>query len=165
MSNQLNVAQSIEIDVDVDELWHRTAEDYGGIHQWVSVVSDVISDPNAPDQGLGQVRTCVSPFGNTRETVVAYDEDRRVFAYAIEGMPPIVTDPVNTWTITDLGSNRSAVEMRMSGGLVPGADAAAQQELESQLEQLLGMAAEELKHYVETGEPHPRKLAAAGQPG
>ncbi len=160
MSEALVISRSIDIDVSASELWAKTAEDFGGIDKWIASISDVTFHPTASGNLLGAERVCVSPFGETHETMVIYDEAQRHFAYEIEGLPPLISRAVNNWLITETGDNQSAIEFRVELDLVPNADAEMVATLKAQMGDLLSQVTEELKHYVETGEAHPRKIEA-----
>lgn len=161
MSEQITVAKSIEIGAPASELWHKTAEDFGGIDKWIAAVSDVTLLPTDSGASLGTERVCRSPFGDTREVIVTYDEEERVFGYGIQGLPPFVTNAVNTWSIVEKDEHTSELTMTFTADSVSGADPEMVTGLQSQLGKLLGEATEELKHFIETGKPHPRKLQAA----
>lgn len=160
MSESINIKRSIEIEVSADDLWHKTAEDFGGIDQWISVVSNVTHIPNENGDALGAERVCRSPFGDTRETMVTYDETERTFGYAIQGLPPFISEAVNTWRIEAVNHNTSLISMTLTGNVVEGVDPEMVIGFKSQVGDLIGMATEELKHWVETGTAHPRKVDA-----
>ena len=163
MNTQTTISRSIDINVSAQELWSKTAEDFGGIDKWIASVADVSLTPADNGEALGTERVCVSPFGETHETMVIYDESNLHFAYEIEGLPPIVARGVNNWIITPQNENRSSIEFRLEIEFAPIADDEMKAGFEHQIGDLLGQAVEELKHYVETGEPHPRKLTAMSQ--
>jgi len=158
--NHATIRRTIVINVTADTLWEKTAEDFGGIDKWIASVADVTLHPTDTGDSLGTERVCVSPFGETHETMVVYDEANRTFAYEIEGLPPIIAHGVNNWTITPEGDASSSIEMRLEVEFADMADDEMKTQFEEQIGGLLGQAVEELKHYVETGQPHPRKLEA-----
>jgi len=160
MDNKITISRSIDINTSANDLWSKTAEDFGGIDKWASTIAGVKITPSAGGEALGTERVCVSPFGDTREEMVAYDEEARHFAYTIAGMPPIVAQAANNWFITSKGDNQSAVEFRLEVEFTDEATDDMTSEFEQQIGGLLTLVGEELKHFVETGEPHPRKVEA-----
>ncbi len=158
--NTATIDRSIKIHVSAETLWEKTAEDFGGIDKWIASVADVTFTPSDDGDSLGAERVCVSPFGETHETMVIYDEENLTFAYEIEGLPPIIARGVNNWTITPINDRNSSIEMRLEVEFADMADDDMQAQFQTQIGELLGQAVEELKHYVETGQPHPRKLQA-----
>jgi hypothetical protein len=87
------------------------------------------------------------------------------FAYRATGMPFVVREATDTWSVTALGPARSRLDLRAEIRLLPLVGPVVAPLLKRQIGGLLRHAVEELKHYVETGEPHPRKRrAGVGQP-
>ncbi|MEM1099849.1 MAG: hypothetical protein AAGH92_13810, partial [Planctomycetota bacterium] len=70
---------------------------------------------------------------------------------------------VNTWTITPLGDGRNVVEAEFDVTVAPGTPAPAVGMVKQQFSQLLDLTTDELIHFLETGRPHPRVLAASAR--
>lgn len=136
---------------------------WGHIGRWAAPItaSSLDGEPCA-----GAVRTChIARFGPVppgiiKERLLAFDSDAMSFAYeSIEGMPRFIEGAVNRWSVHALGDGqcvvRSRATVRLRGPMV-----------------LLGFLLErsfrangarvldELRHRVEHGSPHPRKVAA-----
>ena len=115
----ITMTQRRVVDASADRGWQVLAESWGEVDVWSSVVTHAKA---AGEPGEGMTRTCTVP--NTpgfRETMLRYDEDERVISYkAVEGMPPFVTETINTWQITPLEGNRSLIEMSLKLDVAPG---------------------------------------------
>ena len=157
------ISRSIAINVSADEVWAKTAEDFGGVGNWISGINDVIFTPASDGEALGTERVCTTSFGETREIITIYDEVNRHFAYEVVGLPPVIAHGVNNWLITSKGENLSSVEIRFEIEFAPMADEQMKLGVEQQFGSVIQQAVEDLKHYAETGEPHPRKLAQIEQ--
>ena len=154
---------ALTIDAPVEAVWATLAEDFGGIGKWASGVN--------ASEGAGEglrgaphaERACkinAVGFSNARERILTYDETDHVLSYHVyEGVPGFVKNMVNTWTLTSDG-NQTKLHVRttmragglmgwMMRGMMRGAT-----------QNVLQNMSEEVKHYVETGEPHPRKVKA-----
>lgn len=162
----MNVEKSITVDQPVSKLWQIMATDYVKVSEWTSTVS--ASKPNdavtttlegAPTGG----RVCTAPgFGDIKETITHFDEKSKTFSYKADasGMPGFVKGLGNTWSFRKLGPNKTEVAMRIQVDLnaFPGALMAPL--MRAQMGRVGKITLEELKHYAETGQLHPRKVRA-----
>jgi len=85
------------LDTTPDIAWSVLA-DFGAIASWVPLIghSCLIGQP---ETGLGATRRVQIARQVLIERVVTWDPGRSL-AYDIEGLPPIVGTPRNTWTLT-----------------------------------------------------------------
>jgi len=156
----MRIARQITIDAPADEVWRVLAHRFGDVSLWASSVSGSTWEPSATGDPVGSERSCATSFGNLRETIVRYDEGGRSLSYRAEGLPSVVAEGVNNWEVRPLDAGRSVVSMQAEFKLKPGIGLVMGPVMRLQLGKVLGKTSEELKHYVETGRPHPRKLAA-----
>lgn len=91
------------------------------------------------------------------ETLVAYDEASRTLTYEASGMPAFVTTARNTWTVTPLGERRTQISLQArfdTRGLL---GLLGRWAILAQVGRTSRYLASDLRHYVETGTPSPRK--------
>ncbi|WP_298542949.1 SRPBCC family protein [uncultured Aquimarina sp.] len=160
--NVIATAETI-INAPIKDVWSILAEDWAGIGKWSSGVSH--------SQGFGQpiggsdytIRACeitAAGFDDTKEQILEYDDQNYLLKYELaDGLPGFVKDAINIWTLEETANGtliKGKTTMRATGimgvmmkGIMKGATRKA---LESMTR--------ELKHYVETGELHPDKLAS-----
>ncbi|MEO0588681.1 MAG: SRPBCC family protein [Planctomycetota bacterium] len=161
----MKILRDITIDASPDRVWEVLGPGYADIGRWMSAVSHsspVIGQQAAPNAPLAG-RTCETDLGPFKESILEYDEEKRVLAYDAQGdsMPFFVTYLANRWSVTGYGNTayvNSQVTVKVKfpfGVMLP--------MMRLKLGPVLTHAVEELKHYVETGEPHPRKVAAMNQ--
>ena len=99
-------------------------------------------------------------MGRIREKLLDFDPKRLTLKYEVEeGFPFFVERGVNRWTLTEEGSTtrvHSIAEITTKGlvGMVMAPM------MKMQMTGLIRNSLEDLKHYVETGTPHPRKVKA-----
>jgi hypothetical protein len=144
-------------------VWAVLGEQFGDISRWAAPIQASSID-GAPT--VGACRTChiagFGPFkpGVIKERLIAFAPEPMSFAYrAVEGLPGFVGDAVNRWSVEPLDEHRSVVRvhatvelrgpMRLVGAL-----------LRWRMRVAGERTLEELKHHVENGRPHPRKLHA-----
>jgi hypothetical protein len=93
------------------------------------------------------------------ETLTAYDHTNRTLTYhASAGMPAFVTLARNTWTVTPLDTHRSRVSLRArfdTRGLL---GLLGRWAILARTHRASRHLADDLRHYLETGQPSPRKL-------
>lgn len=160
----MNVTRSIEINAPLDKVWQVSAHQFDNISVWASLVSESEAIAGqAPLDGPNMAgRACNTSFGKTSEVFQTYDEKNHSFTYAVdsEGQPGFIKNGSNTWKAERLSSNRSRLSMSidMELNLFPGA--LMRLPMSFQMRKLLDMNLEEIKHYIETGKPHPRKVKA-----
>jgi hypothetical protein len=91
------------------------------------------------------------------ETLIAYDDANRTLTYEGSGLPRFVTMARNTWTVTPLDERRCRVTMQarfVTRGLLGYLGRWA---ILAQVGRTARYLADDLRHYVETGHPSPRK--------
>ena len=162
----MNISQSVTIDAPAEQVWDVLAHQFYDVDRWLSSVhtsgrrGSVATVGDFPHESGG--RACDTSLGAFRETVQHYDEKARSLGYSAEGdkMPFFVKHLQNNWTVTPSGPSRSRVDMALEARLLPVFAQLMGPVLKRQFSKVTSEAVEELKHYVETGEPHPRKVAA-----
>ena len=163
---QLQLKSHITINAPASNVWHVLAHEFDSIGRWASAIpqSAAVTDRPAPDgaQVCGRVcSTAVRGFGAVREQFTYYDEQSMRFGYqATDGRPTFVTHAENNWVVRALGPQTSMVEAwaELAMPLFPGVFLAPLVKL--QMRRVATKLFEELKYYVEHGQPHPRKLKA-----
>lgn len=116
--------------------------------------------PGAP--AAGRVRQ--TSFGPFTESIEEYDPSRYRVAYSATGekMPGFVKSLVNSWTLTPAGSQRTKVRMELNAHIAFPFNVLMGWMMKMQFRGALKDSIEDLKHYAETGTPHPRKLKVQG---
>ncbi len=158
----MNVTRSIVIDAPLDKVWKTAAHDFDKIAAWASLVSaSDAAEGSAPVDGPDMAgRVCTTSFGKSYEMFEAYDEERHTFTYAgrAEKQPGFIKRGANTWTVDAVSKTQSRLTMSadIELNLFPGV--LMRLPLAFQMRRVLDWNLEEIKHYIETGKPHPRKL-------
>ena len=158
----IEMRSEVELDVPASEVWSLMAERFGEIGQWAVAIRKSTLDGEV---AVGAVRTCeIGGFGpvgagEITEELTELDRTTMKFTYAARsGLPSMLVGAENRWSIEPLGPDRARVRSHASIDLrwwaLPFA-------------RLIGWGMrsgvpaffEELRHRVENGTPHPRKLA------
>ncbi len=161
----IDIHMEMELEAPASEAWNVLAEHFGEVSEFASGVQASSLDREV---GVGAVRNCEVPgFGpfdpsQITEELTEFDPARMKYAYQAGGeLPPMIPGSKNRWSIEELGPNRCRVKSHASVEL---------QWWAFPIASLLGWAiraevlrfGEDLRHRVEQGSVHPRKLAALG---
>jgi hypothetical protein len=155
------------IDAPADTVWEVIAGRFDRIGEWATAIPT--SSLGVADLGLVNLdgpiaaRVCetgIRALPQVTETIVAFDASNRSLTYqATDGMPAFLTAARNTWTVTALAATRCrvdiAAEFATRGLLGRYARPVTLARVLRDGQHLL----DDLKHYVETGTPPPRKLS------
>ncbi len=163
----MNVLRELEINAAPKQVWGILAHNFHKADQWASSIyvssprSTGTTHPETPFVESG--RTCETELGGFKETIVHYDEKNMRFGYQAQGekMPFFVKGLSNTWTVKPTGNGYSHVTSKVEIKLMPVIGTIMGPMMKMQLGGVIKSAMEELKHFVETGKPHPRKVQAA----
>jgi len=154
------------IDAPPRAAWAVLGERFGQIGEWAVPItaSSLEGEPR-----VGAVRDChIAGFGPVkpgviRERLIAFEPERMAFAYeAVEGMPKFVARAINRWSIHP--RDQGGCEVRTHATLqLRGFFALFGFVLKRKMERDGARVLEELRHRVEHGRPHPRKVAVAAK--
>jgi len=89
--------------------------------------------------------------------IVCYDDAARTLTYRASGLPAFVATARNTWTVTPLDGRRAEVTLHAQFDTRGLLGALARWAVLVQVGRTSRHLAEDLRHYLEHGEPSPRK--------
>lgn len=153
----MEVTQAIEVAAGADQVWAILSDQFGDVATWAARMLDSTNDATLGDLGGRQVVTV--EYGPASETLYRRDAENRSLGYWVEGpsLPAPISNVQTEWRVAAAGDAASTVSIRFLAVVSPA-------EMQPMLEDLLGAGMtpllEELKHYAETGQPHPNVAAA-----
>ncbi|MEM1362569.1 MAG: SRPBCC family protein [Pseudomonadota bacterium] len=161
----MKIKKTTVIHATPDQVWEILGPKYAHAGDWASSVYasgprlDAPVLANAPVAG----RVCQTSLGPFTETIEAYDAQRRHVSYSAAGekMPGFVKRLTNSWTVRAKGG-ASEVEMELNAKIAFPFNLLMGPLMRLQFARVLRDATQELKHYAETGTPHPRKVKVNG---
>lgn len=143
--------------------WVVLGECWGHIGRWAAPITVSFLDG---EPCVGAVRVCrTARFGPVapsiiKERLLEFDNASMSFAYeAAAGMPKFIEHAVNRWSVHALDDGRCVVKTRATVEL-RGPMALLGFLLQRSLKANGARVLDELRHRVEQGTPHPRKVAA-----
>jgi hypothetical protein len=107
---------------------------------------------------VGRVcRTGIRLVPEVTETLIAYDDAGRTLTYQASGMPAFVALARNTWTVTPIDAHRCRVSLHARFDTRGVLGLLGRWAILAQTRRTSRHLADDLRHYVETGTPSPRK--------
>ena len=150
VNNQITINQS------ADHVWNVIGGQFNDVSRWA--VRMLSSKANENVDGLGGRIVNTVEYGEAFETLYQFDNEQRQLAYNLraDGIPPMLKDVTTAWQVEAQGENASVARVTFQAGLMmPEAEGMLSERVQVGLSPLLA----QLKHYAETGEPHPDKQA------
>jgi hypothetical protein len=143
--------------------WAVLGERFADIGEWATPIT---ASSLEGELGRGAVRTCHTtrfgpvPAGTIKERLIEYDPASMSFAYeAVDGMPGFFARLTNHWSVHPLDDKRCLVRTNATVDL-RGPAALLGFVLKRKLQTDGARVLDELRHRVEHGQPHPRKVSA-----
>lgn len=160
----MRITRSIIINAPLENVWHVLAHNFDKVDEWSSGVSlSGVAEVDSSATGADIAgRMCMTAFGRCLEIFEVFDEQQHTFTYRAQFDKPIpgVKSGHNTWRVEAISDSQSRFSMTAQTelNLFPGLLLRIPFRL--QVPKVLTENLEEAKHYIETGKPHPRKVAA-----
>ena len=160
----MKLALEVTANAPIDRVWDILGPGYVNAGDWASAV--YISQPRMGEAKVAGApaagRVCQTSLGPFTESIEEYDPVNHRVAYSATGdkMPGFVKSLVNSWTLTPAGSGRTKVRMELNADIAFPFNVLMGWMMKMQFRGALKDSIEDLKHYAETGKPHPRKLKA-----
>lgn len=156
----INVKKELVINKDINAIWEVMGDQYTQVHLWSTNFKDSKAGGNPKLPGLDYLhRITQTERGETMQELDEFDTDNYTLSYHIsKGAPEIAKTAIGIWSLVPFEPSKTKViiefKLETNGfkGLL----------LSSIIKLKLGKSAmeiaEELKFYVENGNPHPRKI-------
>jgi len=166
---QMKFKKTTKIDASAEEVWAIFAHGFDNAHEWMASVPKSYGKENGNlfEGATSSGRVCelqADPSGlKASEQFLAYDEAAKTCTVRIDFVDAPKVFPVHynslDFAITVDADERSTTTWAFSSKLKPWAYVI-WPVIRKGASVAVGQIGEELKHYVETGEPHPRKVKA-----
>lgn len=155
----MKIEKKINIAASVDQVWDLVGgTQFGQLDQWASDVHQ------SSGSVLKQGRVCNTSMGPFKERITHIDEIGRTLSYQATGekMPFFLKRLENNWHVKrGMIASQSEVHMRMEADLMIPFSWLMGPMMKSQFAKVAQNVLDELKHYAERNQPHPRKVEAA----
>ncbi|WP_338764463.1 SRPBCC family protein [Bernardetia sp. ABR2-2B] len=155
MSN-IAIQKQIEINASAKEVWNILANDYENVGKWATIIPESAARKDHAGKVAG--RTCSSSYGDVQEMITEFDEKNMQYAYKADGLSAMFKEGGNVWNVKSKGENTSLVTMNLKMKMNPVMGLLMGWMIKPKMNKDTTLLMEDLKYYVETGNPHPRKI-------
>jgi hypothetical protein len=158
------------VEAPADAVWDLVGRRFDRIGDWATAIpASVALQPagtrpalpvDAPVDAPVAGRVCqtgIRLLPQVTETIVGYDDAARTLTYQASGLPAFVATARNTWTVTPLDGRRTQVTLHAQFDTRGMLGALARWAVLVQVGRTSKYLAEDLRYYLEHGEPSPRK--------
>jgi len=144
------------INVSADSLW-AICREFDKTAEWTSTLNHSYGTGEPTHEGATcSSRICETNIGKgdkVEEELIAFSDQNKELSYnLIEGAPGFIILANNNWKITEINSNQSKIEMRVSMHMKKFAGFFLGCLITKQMEKQVNIVLDELKIYAETGE-------------
>ncbi len=155
----LTIKKEIIIDASAEKAWQVLGPQFTDAYKWASTVT---TSEGQWDKigGIYSGRICTTPMGTLKEKVLEYSAENYLLSYSFEGMPKMVRFAKNTWQLNSIDNNKTKLTLVMEikvGGFM---GKMMKPMMKGKMAKMINHTIEEFKYYVETGQPHSRKVKA-----
>ena len=152
----IEIILATEIDKSAEECWKVFGGGYTNIYKWKSgmIRSDAEGEPFG-DSPVGS-RKIKTPAINFSEKLIHFSNAERAFTYQVLGLPFVVSSAKNEWKFSE-AEGKATLNMHLHLQTATGFGWVINPILKKNMTKEMGKLHQEFKHYMETGEVHPRK--------
>lgn len=160
----MEIQQEILINKPIADCWEVLGNQFTEIYKWASPIHHAEGDGKKGINGAScDVRGCeVQGMGSIRERLTVFNPENHFLAYEIiTGLPNSMKAGSNTWRLTAINDLQTQLQMKGSIETKGLFAALLKPMIKMKFDTMTHNIVEEFKYYVETGQPHPRKVKAA----
>jgi hypothetical protein len=155
----MKIRTEVIIEKNANDIWQVMGMQFDKIHVWASFFKD--SKPRGENKFDGinfSARDTVVEGGTNTHSLDLFDSENFVLSYTVTaGRPPFATKAGAEWALEIIDGNTSKASITVYTELKDAIPEQKVSEVKFWLSKSSHEMLEDLKHYVETGNLHPRK--------
>lgn len=149
-------SKTVILDLSATQAWEAIGNRFGDNGIWAASLT---SSRLSGDLEVGVERICMNKQHETIEKLTSFDAKNMELSYEITSkLPNFIKTAKNHWSVKSLGINKSSMTSTVTSDLVWWAKPLSPL-MSFAISGILTKAMDELKHWAETGQQHPRKKA------
>ena len=155
----MNIIVELSIEKPVAEVWEVMGNQFGYAHRWSSNFKTSKPGGEAKFEGISySLRDTTTERGNTVQELTAFDATNHSLTYEItKGAPDIAKKAGATWSL-EAKDNSTMLHMDFIMEPKMPLNEEMETKIKTGLTASVTQLAQELKHYLEKGEPHPAAI-------
>ncbi len=153
----MKIIKELSIDKAVEAVWEVLGNQFGEIDKWASLIRS--SELSKKALTPGTVRSTETTGGPTKQELTDFNPEQHLISYkAIAGAPFFAKGINATWSLSKKQDNSTKlildfeITFKGIGGILSPI-------VRKKLGKVGDVLLEELKYYIENGQPHPRKIS------
>jgi hypothetical protein len=158
----MNIRTEVIIEKNANDIWQVMGIQFDKIHIWSRFFKD--SKPSGENKFDGinfSARDTVVVGGTNTHSLDLFDYENFILSYTVTaGAPPFAYKTGAAWAVEIINENKSKASITINLELKDGIPKEKVSEIKNWLHKSSKDMLEDLKHYVETGDLHPRKQNA-----
>ena len=151
--------REIIINKPIEKVWDVLGNQFGDAYKWASGLnhSESFGAPKIEAAHCNN-RACELPSGKIKEVIRKFDPSNFTLEYeVIEGFPFFVDTAINNWQLSQIDTHQTRVDMHLVVKTKGFVGAIMNPMMKLQLSKQIASIPNDLKHFVETGNPSPNK--------
>jgi hypothetical protein len=152
----IEIKLETEIGKSADECWNVFGGGYTDIYKWKSALtsSDAEGQPFGDSPvGSRKIKTSGITFS---EKLIHFSNAERAFTYQVIGLPFVIASVKNEWKFSET-DGKATLHMHLQARTATGFGWLLNCIVKKNMTKEMGKLHQEFKHFMETGEVHPRK--------
>jgi len=155
----MEIIKKIEINRNIEDVWKVLGHDFVHPHKWASSVYHSEGHGKSTTSIECDERSCQTAIGNINEKLNHFSDSAYSLSVSItEGLPKPMKSGGSAWKLTKLSDEKTLLTFKGDFQFKNWA-VMLQPFVEKNFNKMGEELTEDFKYYVETGKPHPRKLA------
>ncbi|MFT4805960.1 MAG: hypothetical protein ACI9YE_003190 [Psychroserpens sp.] len=158
----MKIRTELIIEKNANEVWHVMGIQFDEIHIWASFFKDSKPSGEKKFDGIDfSARDTIVEGGTNTHSLDLFDSDNFILSYTVtEGAPSFANKAGAEWALEIIDEHTSKASITVNLDLKDAIPEKKVSEVKSWLNESSNDMLEDLKHYVETGNSHPRKQNA-----
>jgi len=155
----MEIKTHITINKSAIETWEVMGKQFANIHEWASFFISSKPSGESKFEGINYAaRETVVLNGENTHTLDVFDNANHTLSYTVTaGAPPFADKASAEWSLESTGENTCQASITVFMELKEMVPAEKRTEVEMWLKKSSEEMLDDMKHYLETGNVHPRK--------
>jgi len=155
------IEKEILVNKSIKDAWNVLGVEFANASKWASAVKHSAGNGDEFNGSNCSERGCSTTMGSIKEKLYEFSNEKYLLAYEVaEGMPSMVKYATNTWKLVVVEENKCKLQIKMDIRMGGFFGSLIEPVMKMQMSKMGNRLVEDFAYYVETGQPHPRKLKA-----